>query len=207
MIPYFGIKTFPEQSMNQHVRRIVIGVSGASGIPLTRELLLALRAMENVETHIIISDGARKVIEEEHRDPLMEQLEACADHVHDYRDTGAGPASGSWKHDGMIICPCSMSTLASIAHGCGSNLLHRAADVTIKERRPLILVARETPLSLIHLENMRLLVQAGATIMPFMPAFYTAPKTIEDMLRHFCGRLLDQLGLESSLTCRWHNNC
>ena len=82
--------------MNQHVRRIVIGVSGASGIPLTRELLLALRAMGNVETHIIISDGARKVIEEEHRDPLMEQLEACADHVHDCRDIGAGPASGSW---------------------------------------------------------------------------------------------------------------
>ena len=106
----------------------------------------------------------------------------------------------------MIVCPCSMSSLASIASGAGMNLLHRAADVTLKERRPLILVARETPLNLLHIENMRRLALAGAIIMPFMPAFYTLPRSIEDMLAHFCGRLLDQLDLETGATRRWRDN-
>ena len=201
----------------QICRRVVIGVSGASGIRLTRQFLLTLRDLPHVETHLVISKGARLVVREEHEEmgiqeeapgteDLVRQLEMCADHVHSIDDLGAGPASGSWKHDGMIVCPCSMSSLATIAHGCGTNLLHRAADVTLKERRPLVLVARETPLNLIHVENMRLLMQAGATIMPFMPAFYARPKTIEDMLRHFCGRLLDQLGIESGLAHRWRDN-
>ena len=198
--------------VQQTGRRVVLGVSGASGIELTRTLLLTLRDLPHVETHLVVSSGARLVVREECDDmdeqgeELVGQLEDLADHVHAIGDMGAGPASGSWKHDGMIVCPCSMSSLANIAHGCGTNLLHRAADVTLKERRPLVLIARETPLSLIHVENMRLLLQAGATIMPFMPAFYAKPKTIEDMLRHFCGRILDQIGIESGQTRRWRDN-
>ncbi len=135
---------------------------------------------------------------------------ACPDfslaHVrHDAMDFSAGPASGSWQHDGMIICPCSMSTLASIANGIGSNLVHRAADVTLKERRPLILVTRETPLSRIHLRNMLTASEAGATIMPPCPAFYHNPQSIQDILDHTAGRILDQVHIPHTLSKRWRD--
>ncbi len=184
-------------------RRLVVGVSGASGMPLTLRLLQALQRPD-VELHLVISSGAKRVLREE-GGIAPEDLARYARAVHPADDMAAGPASGSWRHDGMIVCPCSMSSLAAIACGAGSTLLHRAADVTLKERRPLVLVPRETPLNLIHLENMRRLAAAGAVVMPFMPAFYTRPETIDDLLRHFCGRLLDQLGLTSDIR-RWRDD-
>lgn len=189
----------------QQKKRIVVGVSGASGMPLAQQLMQILHHTPDVETHLIVSPGAVRVLHEECSCGL-EALTGFADKTHDAADMAAGPSSGSWQHNGMIICPCSMSSLASIASGAGMNLLHRAADVTLKERRPLIIVARETPLNRIHIENMHRLVRAGATIMPFVPAFYALPQTIEDMLVHFCGRLLDQLGLHTSMFRRWHDN-
>ena len=185
-------------------RRLVVGVSGASGMPLTLRLLQALQRPD-VELHLVISSGAKRVLREE-GGIAPEDLARYARAVHPADDMAAGPASGSWRHDGMIVCPCSMSSLASIASGAGANLLHRAADVTLKERRPLIIVARETPLNLLHIENMRRLVLAGATIMPFVPAFYALPQTIDDMLLHFCGRLLDQLGVETGMIRRWRDD-
>lgn len=190
---------------SQRKKRVIVGVSGASGMPLALRLLRELRGAPGVETHLIVSPGAARLLEEECACGV-EALSGLADRTHDARDMAAGPSSGSWRHDGMIVCPCSMSSLASIASGAGMNLLHRAADVTLKERRPLILVARETPLNLLHIENMRRLALAGAIIMPFMPAFYTLPRSIEDMLAHFCGRLLDQLDLETGATRRWRDN-
>ena len=190
---------------SQRKKRVIVGVSGASGMPLALRLPRELRDVPGVETHLIVSPGAARLLEEE-CDRGVEALAAFADRTHDALDMAAGPASGSWRHDGMIVCPCSMSSLASIASGAGMNLLHRAADVTLKERRPLLLVPRETPLNLLHLENMRRLALAGATIMPFMPAFYARPRGIEDMLAHFCGRLLDQLGLETGMTRRWRDD-
>ena len=189
----------------QQKKRIVVGVSGASGMPLAQQLMQILHCTPGIETHLIVSPGAARVLHEE-CGCGTDALTGFADKTHDIANMAAGPASGSWLHDGMIICPCSMSSLASIASGAGMNLLHRAADVTLKERRRLIIVARETPLNLIHVENMRRLALAGATIMPFVPAFYALPQTMEDMLVHFCGRLLDQLGLETGMLRRWQDN-
>ena len=192
------------------MRRIVVGISGASGMPLALVLLQALRTVPDVEVHLIISDGAREVLRSEclkgADGPTPGDdgpLRACAHCVHDVRDIGAGPASGSWPHHGMIVCPCSMSTLAAIATGVGHNLLHRAADVTLKERRPLVLVPRETPLSRVHLRNMLDAQEAGAVIMPPCPAFYGQPQSIQDLLEHMAGRILDQLALPHLLGHRW----
>lgn len=119
------------------------------------------------------------------------------------KDMSAAPASGAWQNAGMIICPCSMSSLASIASGAGINLIHRSADVTLKERRPLIIAPRETPLNLIHLRNMQSVTRAGATIMPFAPAFYNNTTSFKDMMQYFSGRMLDQLHIEHNLCLRW----
>ena len=135
------------------MKRIIVGVSGASGMPLALCLLRHLAALPDVESHLILSPGAHAVLEAE-CGLAPSTLHALADVSHDAACLGAAPASGSWEHDGMVVCPCSMSSLASIATGAGTNLLHRAADVTLKERRPLILVPRESPLSRIHLRNM-----------------------------------------------------
>jgi len=118
----------------------------------------------------------------------------------------AGPASGSWRHDGMVICPCFMSSLASIATGVGLNLIHRAADVSLKERRPLVLVTREAPLNLIHLKNMQAVTEAGGIVMPFSPAFYTNETDMPMLVRHFTGRMLDMLGIGHSLCARWRDD-
>lgn len=187
------------------MKRLIVGVSGASAMPLTACLLQNLHYLSDVEVHLIISPGAERVLRHEcNRE--ADSFRAYAHTVYDAADMAAGPSSGSWHHDGMIVCPCSMSSLASIASGAGINLLHRAADVTLKEGRKLIIVPRETPLNIIHIENMRRLAMAGAVIMPFMPAFYFLPQNIEDMLAHFCGRILDQMSLENGLVKRWHNN-
>jgi 4-hydroxy-3-polyprenylbenzoate decarboxylase len=130
-------------------------------------------------------------------------LERHAHAVHAIDDMTAGPASGSWRHDGMIICPCSMSSLASIASGAGINLIHRAADVTLKERRKLVVIPRETPLTSIHLRNMQTITEAGAVIMPFSPAYYDCHTTLDQMVQHFAGRILDQLRIENNICARW----
>lgn len=182
--------------------RLVLGVSGASGMPYVLRLAHALRRIPGLELHGIVSEGARQVFRHEMQtDP--EELDAAFHVQHQPSNNAAPPASGSWIHDGMIVCPCSMASLAAIASGTGTNLLHRAADVTLKERRPLVLVPRETPLSRIHLHNMLRAHEAGAIVMPPCPGFYHHPRDIDALLDHFVGRILEQLGLPHELYTRW----
>lgn len=185
--------------------RIVFGISGATGMPLAKAILEAFATIPDLEIHCIVSKNAHQVlaVECEQSSSFFTKL---AKRCYDPNDMSIGPSSGSWQHDGMIVCPCSMSTLASIASGCGTNAIHRAADVTLKERRPLVLVPRETPLSLIHLRNMLHAHESGACIMPFMPPFYTTTPTIESMMHHFAGRLLDQLSIPHTLIPRWRDD-
>jgi len=183
-------------------KRILLAVTGASGMAYAKTLALALGENKNIELHMIVSRAGYKVLEvESGADPR--ELTAQAARVHEPEDISAPCASGSWIHHGMVVCPCSMATLAAIANGVGSNLIHRAADVTLKERRPLVLVARETPLSQIHLKNMLALSRAGAVIAPACPAFYPRPETIQDMVDHFTARILDQLDIPHNLSRRW----
>lgn len=184
------------------MRRIILALSGASGMPLAATLLRQLSSTPSIEVHLIISSGAELVLQYEDK-TSFDDVFALAHTRHAATNMAAGPASGSWQHDGMIVCPCSMTTLASIAHGTGSNLIHRAADVTLKERRPLVLVTRETPLSRVHLRNMLLAEEAGATIMPPSFSFYTRPTTIDELLNHLVGRILDQIHIPHTLGKRW----
>lgn len=184
------------------MKRIVFGICGASGVSLAGEMLRLLASLPQIEIYLIISHAAELASAAENG-PARAELEKFAHMTHGEQELDAGCASGSWQSAGMIVCPCSMSSLAAIATGCGTNLVHRAADVILKEKRPLVLVARETPLSLVHLRNMNLAAQAGATIMPFIPAFYSADNSLSGMIRQFTGRVLDQLGVENSFCRRW----
>lgn len=181
--------------------RVIVGITGATGAIYGVRLLERLREA-SVETHLVISRwGARTLI---HETPYSrEQVEALASTTYAPGDMGAAISSGSFKTDGMIIAPCSAKTLAAIAHGYGDNLIHRAADVILKERRRLVLVVREAPLSDIHLENMLKLSRMGAVILPPLPAFYNHPRTIDDLVDHTVSRMLDQFGLETSGVERW----
>ncbi|BBD08238.1 UbiX family flavin prenyltransferase [Desulfovibrio ferrophilus] len=181
-------------------KRILLAVTGASGMPYAATLARTLGQMPHIELHMIISNAARKVMALEGDE---QDMDTHAHRIHDQANIGAPPASGSWQHDGMVVCPCSMASLAAIASGLGSNLIHRAADVTLKEQRPLILVARETPLSRIHLENMLRADSAGATIVPACPGFYHGPQSIQELVDHLCARILDQLRLPHTLSKRW----
>ncbi|MGL1956131.1 MAG: UbiX family flavin prenyltransferase [Colwellia sp.] len=183
-------------------RRIVVGVSGASGVALAFRLLEELRLQTNCEVHLVTSSSSERTIEME-SDRTIFELQCLADVTHDYDNIGASIASGTFKTEGMVIVPCSMKTLAGVAHGYSDNLLLRAADVTIKERRPLILIARETPLSRIHLNNMVMLAEYGAVIMPPMMTYYNRPKTIADMEQHIVGKVLHEFGMEASNFKRW----
>lgn len=186
-------------------RRIVLGISGASGMPYALRLLDVLAGAAGIETHVVISDGAKEVFRHETqltRADLDERL-AHAARVYSQHEIAAAPASGSWQHQGMVVCPCSMASLAAIANGFGANLLHRAADVTLKEKRPLILVVRETPFNLVHLRNMTAAAEAGATIMPACPGFYTRPTSVDQIVDHLVGRILDQLHIPHDLSSRW----
>ena len=183
-------------------KKIILAVSGASGTMYAVKLAQHLGSAENVELHLIMSDAALKVMELE-TDFKPEDLTGHADFVYQQNNIAAPPASGSWQHDGMIICPCSMATLAAIAQGLGNNLLHRAADVCLKERRKLVLVTRETPLNLIHIRNMETATLAGATIMPASPGFYHAPRSLDDMASHMAGRILEQMKIPHNLYLRW----
>ncbi|MEM0322336.1 MAG: UbiX family flavin prenyltransferase [Thermoprotei archaeon] len=181
--------------------KLVVGLSGGSGIVYGVRFLQVLREL-NIETHLIFTAAAKKTLVLE-TDYSVSQVEALATRVYGVSDISAAPSSGSFKTDGMVVIPCSMKTLAGIASGYADNLLLRAADVTLKERRPLILVLRETPLNIIHLENMLRAARAGAIIAPAMPAFYHRPKTIDDLLDHQIGKVLDLLGIEHNLFERW----
>jgi 4-hydroxy-3-polyprenylbenzoate decarboxylase len=183
-------------------KRLVIGMSGASGAVLGIELLKTLRENPEWETHLVISRGAELTILQE-TEYKIDDVKNLADKVYDIKNIGAGIASGTFKTQGMIIIPCSMKTAAGIACGYSDNLLLRAADVTIKERRNLVLVARESPLSTIHLRNMLTLSEAGAIIIPPMVTYYNKPLSLEDMNRHIIGKVLDKFGIEVSGFNRW----
>jgi 4-hydroxy-3-polyprenylbenzoate decarboxylase len=181
--------------------RVIVGLTGATGTIYGVRLLERLREMD-VETHLVISRwGARTLT---HETPYArEHVESLATTVYPPGDMGAAISSGSFKTDGMIIAPCSAKTLAAIAHGFGDNLIHRAADVILKERRRLVLAVREAPLSEIHLENMLKLSRMGAVILPPVPAFYNHPRTIDDVVDHTVARMLDSLGLDMPNAIRW----
>jgi polyprenyl P-hydroxybenzoate/phenylacrylic acid decarboxylase-like protein len=182
--------------------RLVVGIAGSSAPQLGEAFLRATRQVSGLETHLVISPGARRSIELElDRDPS--EIEAMADVCYDATDLGAAISSGSFLTIGMVVIPCSMRTLAAIATGNSDNLVTRAADVTLKERRRLVLVARETPLNLIHIRNMETVTLAGATVLPPVPAFYHRPQTIDDLLSHICGKVLDQFGVSNELFKRW----
>ena len=184
------------------MKRIVVGISGASGAVYGIRFLEHLRALPDVETHLVVSDAAKRTIVEE-TDWAVKDVLALATHRYDNKDIGAAIASGSFKTDGMVIVPCSVKAAASVAHCLADNLLTRAADVILKEGRPLILVVRETPLHLGHLRVLTALAEMGAVILPPMPAFYNRPKQIEDLVDHTLGRVLDRLGLPQQLVTEW----
>lgn len=183
-------------------RRLIVGITGASGAVYGARLLAVLAGQRDVETHLILTAGARSTLAYE-TDDKPEDLIELADVVHDDRSLGATIASGTFRTDGMIVAPCSIKTLSAIATGYADSLLTRAADVCLKERRRLVLVVRETPL---HLGHLRLMVQAtevGAVILPPVPGFYTRPTTIAEVVDHTIAKVLDQFTIEAGLIKRW----
>ncbi|WP_286910046.1 UbiX family flavin prenyltransferase [Clostridium sp. UBA1652] len=188
--------------MDNRKKRLVVGMSGASGAILGIELLKILKENPEWESHLVISRGAEETILQETTYKVGE-VGALADKVYSIKDIGASIASGTFKTEGMIILPCSMKTLAGVASGYSDNLLLRAADVTIKEKRKLILAARETPLSTIHLRNMLTLSELGAYIIPPMVTYYNKPESIEDMNHHIVAKILDKFDIEVDGFKRW----
>jgi len=182
--------------------RIILAVTGASGMPYAVGLVRELSRIAHV--HLILSDAAKEVLALE-SDVSPQELAGMAHTAYSQHDLAAGPASGSWRHGGMIVCPCSMASLGAIAAGLGSNLVHRAADVTLKEGRKLVLVPRETPLSEIHLQNMLAAKRAGAAILPACPGFYGKPRAVEDLVDFIVARSLDLLDIPHDLGQRWQN--
>jgi flavin prenyltransferase len=182
-------------------RRLVVGISGASGFIYGLRLLELLRELD-VETHLIISRAALLTMTHE-TDYKLADVSALATRTHRCDDLAASIASGSFRTMGMIVAPCSMKTLAEIANGMSLGLISRAADVTLKERRPLVLLARETPLTLAHLRNMTAVTEMGAIVAPPVPAFYTRPQSLEQVIDHTLGRVLDLFGLETGTVTRW----
>ena len=183
-------------------RRIVVGISGASGAIYGVRLLQVLRETAGFETHLVVSGAGWRNVEEEHG-LQRAAIEALAHHVHDIANVGAAIASGSFQCSGMVVAPCSMRTLAAIAHGLSDNLLTRAADVVLKERRRLVLMVRESPLHLVHLRNMVSVTEMGAIVCPPMPAFYLRPQTLDDVVDFSVARVLDLLDVPHTLALRW----
>lgn len=182
--------------------RIVIGINGATGVIYGIRLLEVLSGIQAVETHLIISPAGEKTIELETAFGAND-VKAMANRCYPIDDIAAGIASGSFQHDGMIVAPCSMKTLSALATSYADNLLTRAADVTLKERRRLVLLVRETPLHLGHLRNMVSVTEMGAIVMPPVPAFYHGPQTIQDIVDHTVGKALDLFRIEHNLYRRW----
>jgi polyprenyl P-hydroxybenzoate/phenylacrylic acid decarboxylase-like protein len=181
---------------------LIIGITGASGVIYGIRLLEVLSANKAVETHLIISKVGEEIIRHE-TDWELERVKALADVCYDINDIGARLASGSFKRDGMIIAPCSMKTLSALANSYTDNLITRAADTALKERKRLVLLARETPLHLGHLRNMVKLTEMGAIVLPPIPAFYHKPETIRDLVDHTVGKVLDVFDIEHELFKRW----
>ncbi|AIY43608.1 3-polyprenyl-4-hydroxybenzoate carboxy-lyase UbiX [Collimonas arenae] len=184
-------------------RRLIVAITGATGVIYGVRLLQLLRELPGVESHLMISDAGVLNLHQE-LEMRRKQVEALAHVVHNVRDIGASIASGSFQSDGMIIAPCSMKTLASVAHGLSDNLIARAADVVLKERRRLVLMVRETPFNLAHLRNMTSVTEMGGIIFPPLPGFYHRPQSIAEMVDHTLGRVLDLFAVEHTLTPRWN---
>lgn len=184
------------------MRRLIIGLSGASGAIYGIRALEALKQVPEIETHLVLSPSAKRTIVEE-TDWKVSAVEALADVVHTHSDIGAAVASGSFITAGMIVAPCSIKTLSEIANSHNDNLLTRAADVCLKERRRLVLLVRETPLHLGHIELMAQACRYGALILPPVPAFYSRPQTIDDIVNHTVGKALDQFEIPHTLLKRW----
>lgn len=182
--------------------RLVVGISGSSGAIYGIRLLEVLRGVPDLETHLIISAAAKRTILEE-TDYSLKDVEALATQVYDNRDIGAAVASGSFQTGGMIIAPCSIKTASALANCYADTLICRAGDVTLKEGRPLVVVVRETPLHVGHLRQLLALAELGAVILPPMPAFYNRPKTLDDIINHTLGRILDRFGIPHGLTREW----
>jgi len=184
-------------------KRIIIGISGASGPIYGIRLLQVLSSYSKWETHLILTDSATQTIRYESKGWDRKKIEKLADEIHQPTDLTASIASGSFRTEGMVVIPCSMKTLGTIAHSTGGDLLSRAADVVLKERRRLVLVPRETPLHLGHLRNMVRATEIGAIILPPAPAFYHQPKSINDLIDHTVGKILDLFQIEHDLFKRW----
>lgn len=184
------------------MKKIIVGVTGASGSVYAIDLLMKLHALENIQTHVVFSSWAKENIKLE-TTKKFEEIKQLADYCYDIKNLAAPIASGSFKVDGMVIVPASMKTVAAISLGYTDNLITRAADVILKEQRKLILVPRETPLNAIHLENLTKLARLGVHIIPPIPAFYNQPQTIQDLLDHQSMKVLDSLGIEHDYGKRW----
>jgi 4-hydroxy-3-polyprenylbenzoate decarboxylase len=185
-------------------RRLIVAITGATGVIYGVRLLRVLRD-SNIETHLLISEAGALTLHQE-LDMRRKEVEALADVVHSVRDVGASIASGSFTSCGMIAAPCSMKTLAAVANGLSDNLISRAADVVLKERRRLVLMVRETPLNLAHLRNMVSVTEMGGIIFPPLPCFYHRPQSIDDMIDHTLGRVLDLFAIPHTLTPRWNGD-
>ena len=181
---------------------IIVGITGASGVIYGIRLLEVLSQKKGIETHLIISEAAETNIRYE-TNWKIEDIKALASFSYDIRDIGARLASGSFKTDGMVVAPCTVKTMSALANSYTENLLIRAGDVTLKERKKLVLLVRETPLHIGHLRNMERLTEMGAIILPPVPAFYHKPKTIQDIIDHTVGKVLDIFGIEHNLFKRW----
>lgn len=184
------------------MRRLIIAISGASGAIYGIRALQALSAVASIETHLILSPSAQRTIEEE-TDWTLARVQALADVVHPHQDIGASIASGSFRTAGMLVAPCSIKTLSGIVSSYNDNLLTRAADVCLKERRRLVLLVRETPLHLGHLEMLAQVTRYGAVVLPPVPAFYNKPRSIDDIVNQTVGKALDQFEIEHDLFRRW----
>lgn len=183
-------------------KRLVVAMSGASGAQLGVRLLEKMQTAPDWETHLVLSAGAKRTLREE-TNLAVSDVEAMATVVHPESDIGASIASGTFKTGGMVVVPCSMKTLAGIANGFSDNLLLRSADVTLKERRKLVLVTREMPLSLIHLRNMTVVTEVGAILLPPMVSLYHRPKTVNELIDHVVGKILDIFDIEMPGFYRW----
>lgn len=182
------------------MKKIIIGISGASGIPLAIRLLQILKKMPKIQTHLVISDGGKVTLKHE----MDIHVNSLADKIHKNKDLSASIASGTFKSDGMVIIPCSMKTISALSHGYSQNLLLRAGDVTIKEKRKLVLVPRETPFSPIHLENLlKLSKLQNVTILPPMLSYYQKPQNIEDMEDNIIGKILNIFDIDYDGFKRW----
>jgi 4-hydroxy-3-polyprenylbenzoate decarboxylase len=182
---------------------LIIAITGATGAVYGVRLLEVLRDAPEIETHLLLSEAGLLNLHQE-LDLNRKQVGALADVVHNVRDIGASIASGSFQSEGMIVAPCSMKTLAAVAHGLSDNLITRAADVVLKERRRLVLMVRETPFNLAHLRNMTCVTEMGGIIFPPLPGFYHHPQSIAEMVDHTVGRVLDLFAIPHALTPRWN---